>query len=85
MFPAIDRVSKFTVVELHQSAGKMEGAAFLRYVAATFPYTLHTVLTNNGMAFADLPKTVTDILRWRRYSAAITSTASARSAGSNIG
>lgn len=22
----------------------------------TFPYTIHTVLTDNGMAFADLPK-----------------------------
>ena len=30
MFLAIDRVSKFTYVEFHDSAGKMEGAAFLR-------------------------------------------------------
>ena len=56
MFLAIDRVSKFTVVEFHPDAGKMEGAAFLRHVVATFPYALHTVLTDNGMAFADLPK-----------------------------
>ena len=28
MFLAIDRVSKFTVVAFHESAGKMEGAAF---------------------------------------------------------
>ena len=56
MFLAIDRVSKFTVVEFHQSAGKMEGSAFLRHVIATFPYALHTVLTDNGVAFADLPK-----------------------------
>ena len=56
MFLAIDRVSKFTVVEFHQSAGKMEGAAFLRHVVDTFPYALHTVLTDNGMAFANLPK-----------------------------
>ena len=56
MFLAIDRVSKFTYVEFHDSAGKMEGAAFLRNVVAAFPYKIHTVLTDNGMAFADLPK-----------------------------
>jgi hypothetical protein len=30
--------------------------AFLRNVVAAFPYKIHTVLTDNGMAFADLPK-----------------------------
>jgi hypothetical protein len=33
----------------------MSGAAFLRNVLATLPYAIHTVLTDNGMAFADLP------------------------------
>jgi transposase-like protein len=56
MFLAIDRVSKFTYVEFHDHAGKMEGSAFLKNVIATFPYKIHTVLTDNGMAFADLPK-----------------------------
>ena len=56
MFLAIDRVSKFTYVEFHASAGKKEGADFLRNVVAAFPYKIHTVLTDNGMAFADLPK-----------------------------
>ena len=56
LFLAIDRVSKFTYVEFHDSAGKMEGAAFLRNVVAAFPYQIHKVLTDNGMAFADLPK-----------------------------
>lgn len=56
MFLAIDRVSKFAYVEFHDRAGKMEGAAFLRNVVAAFPYKIHTVLTDNGMAFADLPK-----------------------------
>jgi hypothetical protein len=56
MFLAIDRVSKFTYVEFHDSAGKMEGAAFLRSVVEVFPYQIHIVLTDNGMAFADLPK-----------------------------
>lgn len=29
---------------------------FLRNVIKAFPYKIHTVLTDNGMAFADLPK-----------------------------
>ena len=56
MFLAIDRVSKFTYVEFRDNAGKMNGADFLRGVVAGFPYAIHTVLTDNGMAFADLPK-----------------------------
>jgi IS30 family transposase len=56
MFLAIDRVSKFTYVEFHDSAGKMEGSAFLSNAVLVFPYKIHTVLTDNGMAFADLPK-----------------------------
>lgn len=49
-------MSKFTYVEFHDCAGKMEGAAFLRNVVEVFPYQIHIVLTDNGMAFADLPK-----------------------------
>ncbi|GJD53820.1 IS481 family transposase ISMtsp16 [Methylobacterium crusticola] len=60
MFLVIDRVSKFIYVEFHDSAGKMEGSAFLRNVVAAFPYRIHTVLTDNGMAFADLPKNRTE-------------------------
>ncbi len=56
MFLAIDRVSKFTYVEFRDDAGKMNGADFLRNVVEAFPYAIHTVLTDNGMAFADLPK-----------------------------
>jgi transposase InsO family protein len=56
LFLAIDRVSKFTHVAFFDAATKMNGAAFLREVVAVFPYAIHTVLTDNGMAFADLPK-----------------------------
>ena len=56
MFLAIDRVSKFTHVAFLEANTKLNGAAFLRQVVATFPYAIHTVLTDNGMAFADLPK-----------------------------
>ena len=56
MFLAIDRVSKFTYVEFRDDAGKLNGAAFLHGVIEALPYAIHTVLTDNGMAFADLPK-----------------------------
>jgi transposase InsO family protein len=56
MFLAIDRVSKFTHVAFFDANTKANGAAFLREVVEAFPYAIHTVLTDNGMAFADLPK-----------------------------
>jgi hypothetical protein len=56
MFLAIDRVSKFVYVEFHEHATKLTGGAFMRNVVAVFPYKIHTVLTDNGMPFADLPK-----------------------------
>ena len=56
MFLAIDRVSKFPYVEFRDDRGKMHGADFLRGVVNAFLYKIHTVLTDNGVAFADLPK-----------------------------
>jgi transposase InsO family protein len=56
MFLAIDRVSKFAHVAFLDANTKANGAAFLREVVEVFPYRLHTVLTDNGMAFADLPR-----------------------------
>ncbi len=53
---AIDRVSKFAHVGFFDANTKANGAAFLREVVEVFPYRIHTVLTDNGMAFADLPK-----------------------------
>jgi hypothetical protein len=47
MFLAIDRVSKFTYVQFHDSAGKMEGSAFLNVVVEVFPYKIHTLLPLN--------------------------------------
>ena len=56
LFLAIDRVSKFAHVAFLDANTKANGAAFLREVVATFPYAIHTVLTDDGMAVADLPK-----------------------------
>src|SRR5215211_7179176 len=51
LFVAIDRTSKFAYAELHQKAGKMGAAQFLRNLIAAIPYTIHTVLTDNGIQF----------------------------------
>jgi hypothetical protein len=56
MFLAIDRVSKFTYVEFHDQATTLVAAGFLRNVVEAFPYKIHTVLTDNGITFADLQK-----------------------------
>ena len=58
LFVAIDRTSKFAFVELHQ-AGKMVAAQFLRNLVAAMPYTIHTVLTDNGIQFTTGPATNT--------------------------
>ena len=53
LFVAIDRTSKFTYAELHEKAGKMIAAQFLRNLVAAVPYTIHTVLTDNGIQFTN--------------------------------
>src|SRR4051795_3661616 len=61
LFLAIDRVSKFAYVELHATAEMATGAAFMRGIVAAFPYQIHTVLTDNGVAFTHCAST-----RWDR-------------------
>lgn len=53
LFVAIDRTSKFAYVELHEKAGKMIAAQFLRNLIAAVPYKTHTVLTDNGIQFTN--------------------------------
>ena len=53
LFVAIDRTSKFAFVELHEKAGKMVAAQFLRNLIAALPYAIHTVLTDNGIQFTN--------------------------------
>jgi len=56
LFVAIDRTSKFTFVELVERADMQAAASFLEALVAAIPYRIHTVLTDNGIQFADLPK-----------------------------
>jgi transposase InsO family protein len=56
LFVAIDRTSKFAVVELVEKADVRAATAFLDALVQAVPYRIHTVLTDNGIQFADLPK-----------------------------
>ena len=56
LFVAIDRTSKFAFVALHEKADRPTAARFLEALIAAVPYRLHTVLTDNGIQFADLPR-----------------------------
>jgi transposase InsO family protein len=56
LFVAIDRTTKFTFVELHEKADRPIAVRFLEALIAAVPYRLHTVLTDNGIQFADLPR-----------------------------
>jgi hypothetical protein len=56
LFVAIDRTSKFAFVELHEKADRPTAARFLEGLIAAVPHRLHTVLTDNGIQFADLPR-----------------------------
>ncbi|MGV4795115.1 IS481 family transposase [Rhizobium sp. F40D2] len=53
LFVAIDRTSKFAFAELYTKAGKMNAAQFLRNLIVAVPYTIHTVLTDNGIQFTN--------------------------------
>ena len=56
LFVAIDRTSKFVVAKLFDRATMESAKTFLEAVIAVVPYRIHTVLTDNGIQFADLPK-----------------------------
>jgi hypothetical protein len=63
MFLAIERVSKFTHVEFHDCAGKMEGAAFLRSAVEVFPTrsmpcSPTTVWGSGGRRRADIDRSI---------------------------
>lgn len=56
LFVAIDRTSKFAFARLLNKADTRTARAFLDELVETVPYRIHTVLTDNGIQFADLPK-----------------------------
>jgi transposase InsO family protein len=56
LFVAIDRTSKFAYAGLHDKAKRQTASDFLKALIKAVPYKIHTVLTDNGIQFADLPK-----------------------------
>jgi transposase InsO family protein len=60
LFVAIDRTSKFAYVELHEKAGKLAAAQFLRNLVEAVPYKIHTVLTDNGIQFTNRTRDIHD-------------------------
>jgi transposase InsO family protein len=55
LFVAVDRTSKFAFAQLQEKATMKTAAAFLEALIETVPYTIHTVLTDNGVQFCDMP------------------------------
>src|ERR1700739_528422 len=53
LFVAIDRISKFAFTELHEKATRRVAADCLLNLIKAVPYTIHTVLTDNGTHFTD--------------------------------
>lgn len=53
LFVAIDRTSKHAYTELHERSTKLIAADFLHNLLKAVPYRIHTVLTDNGIQFAN--------------------------------
>ena len=59
---------KFAFAQLHGQANRNTATAFLKDLIAVVPYTIHTVLTDNGIQFCDLPKNRQGpTARWRTH------------------
>ena len=56
LYVAIDRTSKFAIVQLVERANRRTATAFLEAVVAAVPYKIHTVLTDNGIQFVLPPR-----------------------------
>ena len=55
LFVAVDRTSKFAFAQLHAAATVKTAAGFLEALIEAVPYKVHTVLTDNGVQFGDMP------------------------------
>jgi len=65
---AVDRTSKYAFARLREKATTVTARAFLDELVAAVPYEIHTVLTDNGIQFADLPKNRNGpTARWRGH------------------
>lgn len=68
LFVAVDRTSKYAFARLVKRATGKAARAFLDELVEAVPYQIHTVLTDNGIQFADLPKNRTGpTAMWRGH------------------
>jgi len=56
LFVAIDRTSKFAVTQLVDKADRRTAWEFLEQLLEAVPYKIHTILTDNGIQFAEQPR-----------------------------
>lgn len=56
LFVAVDRTSKYAFARLKAKATTTTAREFLEELVEVVPYQIHTVLTDNGIQFADLPR-----------------------------
>jgi len=56
LFVAIDRTSKFAVSQLVEKADRRTAWEFLEHLLEAVPYRIHTILTDNGIQFAEQPR-----------------------------
>ena len=56
LFVGIDRTSKFAVTQLVDKADRKTAWEFLEYLLKAVPYRIHTILTDNGIQFAEQPR-----------------------------
>lgn len=56
LFVAIDRTNKFAVTRLVEKADRRTAWEFLEHLLHVVPYRIHTILTDNGIQFAEQPR-----------------------------
>ncbi len=56
LFVGIDRTSKFAVTQLVEKADRKTAWEFLQHMLEAVPYHVHTILTDNGIQFAEQPR-----------------------------
>ena len=56
LFVGIDRTSKFDVTQLVDKADQRTAWEVLEHLLQAVPYRIHTILTDNGIQFAEQPR-----------------------------
>src|SRR5690606_36073186 len=63
LFVGIDSTSKFAVTQLVDKADRKTAWEFLQHMLEAVPYQIHTILTDNGIQFAEQPRNWNTIIR----------------------